>query len=91
MEENKAEKIKESLDMFDKGIELLAPLFDSQNSLMQFIKTFDEKINPIYEKFKEINDFFDKIELINKTTIRMKSYGNLNKKIKDDSFSNLFQ
>ena len=85
------EKLKEGLSLFDKGIELLKPLFDSKNSLMDVIKIFDEKITPIYEKFKEINDFFDKIELINKTTIRMKSYGNLNKKIKDDSFSNLFQ
>jgi len=90
-EDSLRDKLKESLSKLDEGFEVSNPLVNSIDLLVDYFTVLDEKITPLYEKFKVLSEIFDKVDLIEKTTIRMINFRSLHEKSKDDSFLNLFQ
>ena len=51
----------------------------------------DEKLSPLYEKFKKVSETFDKVDLITKTMQRIGRYQPIGQKPDNDPYFNLFQ
>ena len=83
--------LKEALSIFNQGFQKIEPLLESMDKVVEYMKNIDAKLDPVYEKFKYLNDIFEKIDLINRTMIRVVKYGSLQDKNKDNSFPDLFR
>ena len=86
-----SENLKEALEKFNKGMNDLKPIFDILDPVVKYCEILDEKLNPLYEKFKKVSETFDKVDLITKTMQRIGRYPAVGQKSNKDPYFNLFQ
>lgn len=86
-----SDNLKIAVEKFNKGMKDMKPMINMIDSIVEYFETMDEKLTPIYEKFKKVNDICDKVDLIDKTMLRISKYHSMSQKSDKEPYLNLFQ